>query len=128
MKPTGRYRHSKTGKHYYVVEVGMHEKTREEFVVYKRTVMPSLPYQGIARRALVVDPAAPKYDRDIDVSAVMVDAGPTSKDEMRTWIRPLCEWDELVEVEGKIVPRFVKTKSQAELQAIVDGITDEVDY
>ena len=38
--------------------------------------MRNLDYQGIARRALVVDPlpqgADPKYDRDIDVAAVVV--------------------------------------------------------
>lgn len=46
----------------------------------------NLDYQGIARRALVVDPlpqgATPTYDRDIDVSAVVVSsngAGPESR-------------------------------------------------
>lgn len=41
----------------------------------------SLDYQGIARRALVVDPlpegALPTYDRDIDVSAVIKDDAST---------------------------------------------------
>ena len=127
----GPYLHRKTKNWYTVLGTGKHTETQEEFVVYRRSsVLPSLPYQGIARRALrEVGDTATLYDRDIDVSAVMIDAGPTHPAplaEHPIWIRPLKMWNELVEVDGQMVSRFVSFADRMKERGY--EITDEVDY
>jgi hypothetical protein len=62
----GKYQHSKSGKEYEVLGIGLHSETQEQLVIY---------------RALY--------------------------GEGQLWIRPLNMFLEIVEVEGKKVPRFV---------------------
>lgn len=120
----GLYRHSKTGNYYVLMHIGKHTETQEDFVIYRRSsILPSLPYSGVARRALVEhsEPGR-KYGPDIDVviDSSPIESGPDKICGQQIWIRPRRMWDELVEVDGKIVPRFVKY--------VGPGITDEVDY
>lgn len=113
----GMYRHSKTGNYYVLLGTGTHTETQEQFVVYRRSgIMPSLPYQGVARRALDGTEIIPAYPMEIHHSTK------TETDELmhKLWVRPLKMWDELVEIDGKQVERFVRV--------LPTKITDEIDF
>jgi hypothetical protein len=82
----GIYKHSKTGNLYKAHFVAKHSETLEDLVVYEAL-----------------------YDEDADLRGTDADKrGNYSK----YWVRPLKMWDEIVEVNGKKVPRFVFVKEK----------------
>lgn len=77
----GIYKHSKTGKMYKVYFVAKHSETLEDMLVYEAL-----------------------YDEDADGRGTHAyKRGNYSK----FWVRPLVMFEELVEINGKKVPRFV---------------------
>lgn len=78
----GFYKHSKSGKPYEVVSVARYsENPQQQFVVYKQL-----------------------YASELREDKTPLPIG-------TVWIRPLTMFTELVEVNGKQVPRFIKTDS-----------------